>query len=77
MRSTHTSNYTDYLKYLKANAPELETLRKALTINVTEFFRDQNVFEFLKDVVLPGLFRQKKKSASGAPAALWERNPIR
>ena len=41
MRSTGTSTYTDYLKYLKANAPELEVLRKALTINVTEFFRDQ------------------------------------
>jgi chemotaxis protein methyltransferase CheR len=61
MRSTNTSNYTDYLKYLKANNPELEILRKALTINVTEFFRDQDVYDFLKDTVLPDLFRQRKR----------------
>jgi chemotaxis protein methyltransferase CheR len=61
MRSTGTSNFTEYLKYLKANEPELEVLRKALTINVTEFFRDQDVYESLKDTVLPDLFRQRKR----------------
>ena len=61
MRSTNTTNYTDYLKYLKANEPELEVLRKALTINVTEFFRDGDVYEFLKGTVLPDLFRQRKR----------------
>jgi chemotaxis protein methyltransferase CheR len=61
MRSTNTSNYAAYLNYLRANEPELEILRKALTINVTEFFRDQDVYEFLKDVVLPDLFRRQKR----------------
>lgn len=61
MRSTNTSNYGEYLKYLKENTPELEVLRKALTINVTEFFRDQDVYEFLKDTILPDLFRQRKR----------------
>jgi chemotaxis protein methyltransferase CheR len=61
MRSTNTSNYSEYLKYLKANEPELEVLRKALTINVTEFFRDHDVYEFLKDAVLPDLFRKRKR----------------
>jgi chemotaxis protein methyltransferase CheR len=61
MRSTNTSNYTEYLKYLKANEPELEVLRKALTINVTEFFRDHDVYEYLKDSVLPDLFRKRKR----------------
>jgi chemotaxis protein methyltransferase CheR len=61
MRSTNTANYTDYLKYLKANEPELEILRKALTINVTEFFRDQDVYESLRNAVLPDLFRQRKR----------------
>jgi len=61
MRSTGTSTYTDYLKYLKANAPELEVLRKALTINVTEFFRDQDVYDLLKNTVLPDLFNQRKR----------------
>jgi chemotaxis protein methyltransferase CheR len=61
MRSTNTSNYTEYLKYLKENAPELEALRNALTINVTEFFRDNDVYEFLKNTILPDLFRQRKR----------------
>jgi chemotaxis protein methyltransferase CheR len=61
MRSTSTSNYGEYLKYLKANEPELEVLRKALTINVTEFFRDQDVYEALKDSVLPDLFNRRKR----------------
>jgi chemotaxis protein methyltransferase CheR len=61
MRSTNTSNYGDYLKYLKTNEPELEVLRNALTINVTEFFRDPDVYEYLKNEILPDLFRQRKR----------------
>jgi len=61
MRSTNTTNYDEYYKYLKENPPELEILRKALTINVTEFFRDGDVYESLKKDVLPDLFRQRKR----------------
>lgn len=61
MRSTNAANYGDYLKYLKANPPELEVLRKALTINVTEFFRDNDVYEILKKEVLPDLFSKRKR----------------
>jgi chemotaxis protein methyltransferase CheR len=61
MRSTNTSNYAEYLKYLRDNTPELEVLRKALTINVTEFFRDQDVYDFLKTTILPDLFQQRKR----------------
>ncbi len=61
MRSTNTADYVEYLKYLKANPPELETLRKALTINVTEFFRDSDVYEILKKEVLPDLFSKRKR----------------
>ena len=61
MRSTNTTTYTDYLRYLKANEPELENLRNALTINVTEFFRDNDVYEMLKKDVLPAIFKQRKR----------------
>lgn len=61
MRSTSTETYTDYLRYLKANEPELENLRNALTINVTEFFRDNDVYEVLRKEVLPALFHQRKR----------------
>jgi chemotaxis protein methyltransferase CheR len=61
MRSTNTANYTEYLRYLRTNEPELEVLRKALTINVTEFFRDQDVYDLLKESVLPDLFGRRKR----------------
>jgi len=61
MRSTSSESYGDYLKYLKANPPELENLRNALTINVTEFFRDNDVYEFLKKDILPALFKERKR----------------
>lgn len=61
MRSTNSPSYSDYRNYLIRNEPELAILKKALTINVTEFFRDPDVYEFLKDVVFPDLFRKKNR----------------
>jgi len=61
MRSTNTTNYSDYLKYLKSHTQETEPLRNALTINVTEFFRDKEVWDEVKNVILPALFAQKKR----------------
>jgi chemotaxis protein methyltransferase CheR len=45
---------------VKANEPELELLRNAMTINVTEFFRDQEVYDLLKKEVLPAIFKQRR-----------------
>ncbi|PKL56724.1 MAG: chemotaxis protein CheR, partial [Methanomicrobiales archaeon HGW-Methanomicrobiales-5] len=53
MRSTNSTSYADYLRYLKAHPAENEPLRNALTINVTEFFRDKEVFDEIKNTVLP------------------------
>jgi len=61
MRSTNSARYEDYLTYLKANPPELENLRNALTINVTEFFRDTDVYDSIKKDILPALFKQRKR----------------
>jgi chemotaxis protein methyltransferase CheR len=60
MRSTSTATYPDYLRYLHEHPPELENLRNALTINVTEFFRDAEVYDLLKKEVLPALFHGRK-----------------
>ncbi|MFA4823850.1 MAG: protein-glutamate O-methyltransferase CheR [Methanoregula sp.] len=61
MRSTNSTTYADYLRYLKAHPAENEPLRNALTINVTEFFRDKEVFDEIKNTVLPALFQQRKR----------------
>lgn len=61
MRSTNSADYGAYLRYLKVTTPELELLRNALTVNVTEFFRDTEVYDAIKKEVLPDLFKQRKR----------------
>ena len=61
MRSTNSLTCQDYLRYLKVNPQELENLRNALTINVTEFFRDNDVYEVIRNEIFPALFRQRKR----------------
>jgi chemotaxis protein methyltransferase CheR len=61
MRSTNTTTYEEYLRYLRSNPEELEKLRNALTINVTEFFRDTEVFELIKRELLPSVLSERKK----------------
>ena len=61
MRSSGNDTYKDYLRYLQATPPELENLRNALTINVTEFFRDAQVYEYIRKDILPLLLRQRKR----------------
>jgi chemotaxis protein methyltransferase CheR len=61
MRSTGNESYEEYLAYLKSNPGELENLQNALTINVTEFFRDNDVYDSMKKDLLPALFNQRKR----------------
>ncbi|MDN7024446.1 protein-glutamate O-methyltransferase CheR [Methanoculleus sp. FWC-SCC1] len=59
MRLTKQETYDDYHKYLFANPAEVEFLRNALTINVTKFFRDQEVYSLLRQDILPSLAAKK------------------
>ena len=50
MRALQIKDYSDYVKYLDANKHEYDQLFDKLTVNVTQFFRDPEVFiEFEKD----------------------------
>lgn len=60
MRSTSTATYDEYLRYLHEHTAELEPLRNALTINVTEFFRDADVYNLIRKEVIPALFHGRK-----------------
>jgi len=55
MRLTNAADYEAYHRYLLANPQEVNLLRNALTINVTKFFRDPEVFEVVRREVLPDL----------------------
>jgi chemotaxis protein methyltransferase CheR len=61
MRTTSQATYADYLYYLKGHPAELDPLKNALTINVTEFFRDTEVYNLIRTAILPDLFKQRKR----------------
>jgi len=58
--ATKIKTYPEYIRYLKANPDEYNLLIKDLTINYTKFFRDSDVFLFLKKIILPKLFSSKR-----------------
>jgi two-component system CheB/CheR fusion protein len=53
------SKVADYVKYLQQSPPEVEILFKDMLIGVTNFFRDPEAFEVLKEQVLPALLKNK------------------
>lgn len=59
MRLTNCSDYETYHKYLLENPQEIDPLRNALTINVTRFFRDPEVFKIIRLEILPDLTRRR------------------
>lgn len=55
----HIDSLSVYTRYLAENPTEAKTLFKELLINVTQFFRDPDVFKQLEDEVLPKLFKDR------------------
>jgi chemotaxis protein methyltransferase CheR len=55
MRVSGCAATSDYLARLESDPAEIKALVAALTVNVTEFFRDAEVYEVLRDRVLPAL----------------------
>lgn len=55
MRRIGIENYGDYAELLKRSKEEKTELKKALTINLTSFFRNKTVFDILKKKILPSM----------------------
>jgi chemotaxis protein methyltransferase CheR len=64
--SGKTTDPDTYIKALGTDPEESQRLKDFITINVTEFFRDKEPFDFLRSTVLPMLLKQ-----SGGPLRLW------
>lgn len=60
MNSTRSKDFVEYHQYLRTHPEEEEKLRNALTINVTKFFRDLDVFDLVKKEVFTTLLRDKR-----------------
>lgn len=57
-----------YVKYLQQKPDEIEALFHDLLIGVTKFFRDPEVFEMLKETIIPKLF---EKRSVGSTIRIW------
>ena len=60
MNSTRSKDFVEYHQYLRTHQEEEEKLRNALTINVTKFFRDLDVFDLVKKEIFPTILRDKR-----------------
>jgi two-component system CheB/CheR fusion protein len=55
MLATGTDDLRSYRRHVEANPDEYERLTSSFLIKVTEFFRDPELFDFLRDEVIPKL----------------------
>ncbi|MHC1599819.1 MAG: CheR family methyltransferase [Candidatus Methanospirareceae archaeon] len=58
------ASYNEYSRFLDKNPDEYKSLLDAITINVTEFFRDMDTFDAFRSEVLPQLLAEKRKRKS-------------
>jgi chemotaxis protein methyltransferase CheR len=65
MRSTHCRDAGEYCNLLRQSQQELDLLQKALTIHVSQFFRNPSLFDKLRAEVFPWLFKQCKTNENG------------
>lgn len=61
LRATRSHNYLEYMAVLKKDPSEYDRLLDALTINVTNFFRDKSTYRIIEDTVIPELVSSKKR----------------
>ncbi len=61
MRATGSPDYLSYMRFLGRHPEEYRELVDELTITVTEFFRDPETWETLKDGVMPEILALKKE----------------
>ena len=59
LAAIETDDPDRYLDVLRNDATELDLLAKDLLINVTGFFRDQKVFDFLAARIIPDIVRDQ------------------
>jgi chemotaxis protein methyltransferase CheR len=62
MRAGGLETYEDYLRLLIYDPKEYEHLLRDITINVTQFFRDPEVFILLEEEILPLMIYDKVKN---------------
>ena len=62
MRTNALRSYTEYYRYLTLNPSEYRDLLRDLTINVTHFYRDPEVYQVIEDEIFPLLIYNNVKN---------------
>ncbi len=71
MRTVGAATYGDYRRILERDPREPDALLKRLTIHVTEFFRDPEVYRALEAKVLPALDSNDQSETGRRPVRAW------
>ena len=61
LRALNLDSYEEYIAKLNQDPDEYDKLFDAIAINVTKFFRDPPVFEYIKKKVIPEIIRRKEE----------------
>lgn len=61
MRANRISDYLEYSKIVTKNPDEIDLLLDRLTVNVTEFFRNREVFDVLEEKTIPHLLEKNRR----------------
>ena len=71
LRATGSASYQQYCDFLDLNPDEYDRLLEDLTINVTEFFRDDTPWHLLNEVVFPDLVSKKSTADETTSLRIW------
>ncbi|WP_280588106.1 protein-glutamate O-methyltransferase CheR [Halorubrum sp. Boch-26] len=69
MRRRDTDSHSEYERLLREDDDERQALMDALTINVTEFFRNPEMWDALRDVLRERTSEQRRVRVWSAPSA--------
>ncbi|MFH1460644.1 MAG: protein-glutamate O-methyltransferase CheR [Candidatus Omnitrophota bacterium] len=61
MHDANCSSFVDFLSYLNSNPDFYDYLLDRITINVSEFFRNPETFEYVRKKVIPDIILRKKE----------------
>ena len=59
MAVNQIESFKNYLRYVRQNPLEVDTLFKDLLIGVTRFFRDQEAFDVIEQEIIPAIFADR------------------
>ncbi len=64
MVATNTPKLRDYVRFVHSHPEEFQRLTSSFLIKVTEFFRDSDLFDYLRAEVLPALAQSARRHES-------------